>query len=137
MSRAGAIIACAAGLLLGAVGGCTLDATSLNVFVASNDSEKVISGSLETVASSTEKKLVAMGAFVNKSQEGDTIRLTSCTPETQGKRFDLLLTRVKGANGEQTRVRVQWKDEADVTFFLHLVELVAAPPIEREARQPN
>jgi hypothetical protein len=131
MSRAGAMV-CVAALFLSTLSGCVLDSTSLNVFAVSNDNEKVISGSLESVTTSTTDHLRSMGVFVERKQEGETIRLSSCTKN--GKRFTLVLISVKGSHGDQTRVRIEWIDEADVSFWLGLVELVATAPPEHDSK---
>ncbi len=132
MFRAGAMV-CATALFLGTLSGCVLDSTSLNVFAVSNDKEQVISGSLESVSSSTADQLQSMGvSYVDRKQEGDTIRLKSCTKD--GKRFSLVFSSVKGPHGDQTRVRIEWIDEADVSFWLGLVELVATAKPENASK---
>jgi hypothetical protein len=130
MARAGAIIGCAAALLLGTVSGCTLDMTSLNLFAAATDREQVVSGSLETVSASSQKALHDLGVFVNVTKEGEVVRIASCTKD--GKRFTLALNRVKGANGERTRARIEWEDQVDADFWFHFIETVATPKVSRE-----
>jgi hypothetical protein len=135
MSRAGAMFLWAASLLLGAVSGCTLDSTSLNVFAATSEHEQVISGSVQSVASSAEGKLLAMNVFVNKTKEGDSIRLSSCTKA--GNKFALVFNRVKGPNSEQTRINIEWEDKADLDFWLQFVEDVANAQLGQDAKQPH
>jgi hypothetical protein len=141
MSRAGAIMVCAAGLLLGTVSGCSLDMTSLNVFGASNEREWILDGSLETVSTSTQNTLHDMGVTVGVSKQGEAVRISSCTDGTHGKRFTLVLNRVKGPSGDKTRVQIEWgEDGADTTFWFNLIEKVAThqsnrnePPVEEHA----
>jgi hypothetical protein len=132
MSRTAAVVC---GLLLGALGGCTLDATSLNLFAASGDREQVIAGSLESVSSSAESSLQAMGVFVSKSREGEAIRLSSSTKD--GKKFSLVFKKVKGPHGEQTRMRIDWEDKADTGFWLQLVEIVATAQLGHASNSSN
>jgi hypothetical protein len=134
MSKAG-VMACAAALLFGAMSGCTLDATNLNVFAASSDRYQVIEGSLESVSSSAESTLSKMGVAVSRTREGDAIVLTSNTKE--GNRFTLVFTSAKGPHGEQTRVRIDWKDEADTNFWLQLVEVIATAQLEQNSQRSN
>jgi hypothetical protein len=135
MSRAGAMFLWAASLLLGAVSGCTLDSTSLNVFAATSEHEQVISGSLESVSSSAETKLLKTGVFVEKTKVGESIRLRSCTKA--GSTFALVFNRVKKPNGEQTRINIEWEDKADLDFWLQFVEDVANAQLGQDAKQPH
>jgi hypothetical protein len=132
MSRTIAMV-CA--LLLGGLGGCTLDATSLNLFSPSGEREQIIAGSVANVASSAESSLQEMGVFVNKTREGEAIRLSSSTKD--GKKFGLVFTKAKGPGGEQTRMRIEWADKADTGFWLQLVEIVATAQLARGSNSPN
>jgi hypothetical protein len=136
MSRAGAIMVCAAGLLLGTVSGCTMDMTSLNVFAASNEREWVLDGSLEAVSTTAQNTLHDMGVTVGVSKQGEAVRITSCTDGTHGKRFTLVLNRVNGPSGDKTRVQIEWgEDGADTTFWFNLIEKIATHQADRTETQ--
>jgi hypothetical protein len=134
MSKA-SVMACAAALLFSPLSGCTLDTTSLNVFAACSDRYQVIEGSLESVSSSAESTLSEMGVAVSRTREGDAIVLTSNTKE--GNRFTLVFTSVKTSRGDQTRVRIDWKDQADTSFWLQLVEVIATAQLEQSSQPPK
>jgi hypothetical protein len=119
MSRAGAIIVGAVALLLGNLSGCILDANSLNIFVASSEREWVMEGSLESVSAATQKALGDMRATTDVVREGDAVRIKSFTTGTESKRFTLVLTRVKGPNGDQTRIRIEWGEDGVDSEFWH------------------
>ena len=132
MARAGAIVFTAA-LLLGTLSGCTMDATSLNVFAASNEREWVMSGSLDSVAAATQKSLLDLNVSATLTKEGDAVRIASCTNTKESKRFSLVLNRVKGVNGEQTRVQIVWgEDGADNLFWFKLLETVGTAKAQGE-----
>jgi hypothetical protein len=132
MARAGAIMVCAAALLLGTVSGCTLDSMSLNVFAANTERESVWYGSLETVSATAQKTLRDTGVFVNVNKDGEAVRIKSCTKE--GKKFTLVLNRVSTSAGERTKVRIEWEDQADERFWLPFVADVGTALLEPSKR---
>jgi hypothetical protein len=122
-------------MLLGGLSGCTLNATNLNLFAASTDSEQIVAGSLESVSTSAEDSLRQMGVFVNKSRDGESVRLRSSTKD--GKQFNLVFTNVKRPNGDRTRIRIEWDSQADTNFWLQLVEVVATAQMDRDGKAQN
>jgi hypothetical protein len=132
MSKTGAILVCAAGLLLGTVSGCTLDMTSLNIFAASNERAWEFDGSLETVSTTAQNTLRDLGVTVSVSKQGEAVHVSSCTDGTHGKRFTLVLNRVKGPNGDKTRVQIEWgEDGVDNDFWSKLIGQVGTNMVNR------
>jgi hypothetical protein len=81
--------------------------------------ERVVSGSLETVAKSTQSTLSQMGFAANMTRKGETIRISSKT--AAGASFTMVLTSVKTDTGEQTRVRIEWDGNGDDNLGLQLL----------------
>ena len=104
---------CTAGLICLALAGCdslknlNVDAAAL---LASGGGDRVVAGSLEVVAGSTEGALKGMGLFVNTTTEGESIRIRATR---SGQHFSLVLTRQKSERGDMTRVRFEWDDSRD------------------------
>jgi hypothetical protein len=104
---------CASAFLLLCLAGCaSIDYASL-FFLQSDGAgrDRVMAGSLETVAQTTQSKLNELGFVATQSRQGDTIRIASKT--ATGNRFALVLTKEKGKDGEQTRVRLEWEGTGD------------------------
>jgi hypothetical protein len=113
-------MACAVGLCFVLVVGCsTLDLAGL--FALNNDgNERVITGSLEGVAKSTQSALTQVGFTAIQTRNGDTIRIASKT--AGGKSFTVVLKSARGPNGEETtRVRIEWDGEGDQQIGLQLL----------------
>jgi hypothetical protein len=106
------------GIVLLVVSGCTApDSLNLQLFqTPSTGRERLVAGSLETVAPSTQASLRQLGLAVIAHEEAGAVRL-SCTTGAN-HRFDLVLTRVRDGQGEQTRIRMEGKgtDDEDVGF---------------------
>jgi hypothetical protein len=103
----------ASGFLFLCLAGCaSFDYASL-FFLQSDASghDRVIAGSLESVAQSTQSTLSQLGFVATQSKQGDTIRIASKT--ATGDRFTLVLTKEKGKEGDQTRVRLEWEGNRD------------------------
>jgi hypothetical protein len=98
---------CAVGIILAALGGCTLpEQFGLSFLQTSGPAEnRVVVASLETVARSTQSGLERLGMNVIATPQGEDLRLTART--SVGDQFNVVLTRVKNSAGEQTRVRIE------------------------------
>ncbi len=106
---------CAAGALCLLVAGCdglrdyTLSASAL---LASGAKDRVVTGSLETVAASTQDSLQQLGVAATSTREGDAVRIAATTKT--GQHFSLVLTREKKGDGtEVTHVRFEWEGGRD------------------------
>jgi uncharacterized cupredoxin-like copper-binding protein len=116
---------CIIGLSYALVAGCsTLDVAG---FLALKDdgNERVVNGSLDAVAQSTQSDLSQMGFHASVTRNGETIRVASKT--SMGKTFTVVLKAAKGPNGEQaTKIRVEWDGEGDQQTGLQLLAQIEA-----------
>ncbi len=119
--RRSKVVACAVGLVLVLQIGCA--SFDLAGFLALKDDgnghERIVAGSFEAVAQSTQNTLSQMGFTTSQNREGDTIRITSRT--ATGNNFTVVLVRSTGQGGEQTRVRIEWDGKGDSQASLQLL----------------
>jgi hypothetical protein len=112
MASMGRLVSAAlAGVLL--LAGCN-SANMAGLFALRSDAsgrDRVLAGSLETVAKSAEGSLTELGFVVATTRQGDTIRIASKT--AAGAKFTLVLTRQMTKDGEQTRARIEWDGAGD------------------------
>jgi hypothetical protein len=71
--------------------------------------ERVVVGSLEDVAKSTQGTLQRLKLKADLTQQGDKIFIDSALES--GARFRLVLTQDKKGGAEQTHVRLEWSDK--------------------------
>lgn len=113
--------ACAGGLALVLLSGCA--SLDLSGFFAlqgqATGHDRVVAGSLEAVAQSTQTTLTQMGLAATVNRKGEAVYISSKT--AGGARFTLVLTREKTKDGEQTRVRVEWEGVSDEQTSLKLL----------------
>lgn len=117
---------CAGGLASVLVAGCaSLDLVSVfSLQSQTSGRDRVVVGSLETVAQSAQTTLGQMGLAASVNRKGEAITIDSKTPA--GAKFSLVLTREKTKDGEQTRARVEWDGASeDQTGFQLLAQLEA------------
>jgi hypothetical protein len=126
MSRLRGII-CAIALGCAGLAGCSsFDVTSLVTFKTDSlGRERVMQGSLEAVAESTQSTLTQMGFAANVNRKSETVRISSKT--AAGAAFTFVLTRVKNEQGEQTRVRIEWDNARDDNLGLELLAKLETP----------
>src|SRR5438046_2759559 len=97
---------CAGALAFLLVAGCKTFDNVAGFFALQSDGsgqDRLVAGSLETVAQSTQATLTQLGFGVqSQAQKGDSIYLYSKTAAGVG--FTLVLTRVKDKDGEKTNV---------------------------------
>ena len=115
---------CTASLACVLLAGCAsfdlVSVFSLQSQASGND--RVVAGSLETVAQSAQTSLGQMGLAATVNRKGEAIHIESKTPT--GAKFTLVLTREKTKDGEQTRARVEWDGARDdQTGFQLLAQL--------------
>jgi len=104
------------GMALALLGGCAdVDLLDFHFLQSSGtpgpNGDRVVAGSVETVAQSTQAGLAELGISTFVTREDQAVRLT-CTTRV-GARFFLVLTRDKTEQGEQTRVHLEWQDQPD------------------------
>ena len=117
---------CAGGLAFVLLSGCTsLDLTGFFALQGQNvGHDRVVAGSLEAVAQSTQTTLTQMGLIATVNRKGEAIYISSKT--AGGAKFSLVLTREKTKDGEQTRVHVEWDGASDEQTSLKLLGQIEA-----------
>lgn len=105
---------CAIGGLLLAVAGCA-NSDIAGLFLLQKqgpNGDRVVAGSLETVAQSTQTSLRQLGLAAELTPYGEQVYIHSATRD--GIQFALVLSRQRSAQGaEQTRIRFEWLDHGD------------------------
>jgi hypothetical protein len=120
----GAICAIALGWT-GLAGCSSFDITSMVALKSDSlGKERVVSGSIEAVAQSTQSTLSQMGFAANMTRKGETIRISSKT--AAGATFTMVLTDAKTGAGEQTRIRIEWDGGSDDNLGLQLLAQLPA-----------
>lgn len=82
---------------------------------------RIVSGSVEGVARSTQLVLQEMGLEATSTRDGDAIRLRSRT--NRGQKFDVVITR--SAEGKAL-VRIEWEGTADDGVGMSLLATLGA-----------
>jgi hypothetical protein len=96
--------------------------------------QQVVAGRLEVVSATVQASLGKMGLFVQITREGEAIHLKGKT--RTGKPFVIILQRVMDEGSEQTRIRVEWEEEADQAFWIEFLGLVTRPAGKTQAGKP-
>ena len=113
MDRA-ALGVCAIGAMLMMIAGCA-NSKLAGLFLWQDSGpggDRVVAGSLESVAQSTHDSLRQLGFAAELTQQGESFYISS--KSHSGARFALVLTRERSPQGtEQTRIRMQWLDQRD------------------------
>jgi hypothetical protein len=104
--------------------GCTLDSFTLKYHQGDAGKDRVIAGSLDSVAVSTQGMLRDLGFTAVASQDGQVVRLT-CT-NSKGARFYVLLSRVENQGEERTHVQIKWEKNADDHLVFQLLTQLEA-----------
>lgn len=123
--------ACAAalGLALAVAVGCKVtDFSLLAVFQGTNGNDRVVAGSMDTVAASLHAQLSQLGLAAFVTPEGEAVRIRSSTKT--GQHFSLILTRVQSGGLEQTKVHFEWEGKPDEQTE---VQLLGAVEVKRTA----
>ncbi len=111
MKRA-SLLVCAAGGMVFLMAGCTPDIGGF-LFARSDPvtGERVVVGSMETVAMSTKNTLTRLGLSAVVTNVGQEIHIASQT--RRGARFEFILSREQTSQGERTHIRMHWLDNRD------------------------
>lgn len=105
---------CVSGVCLTLLAGCASLDQFGGLFALESDAagkDRVVTGSLEAVAKSTEANLTQMGLQAVSTRKGDAIHVAARTKH--GAEFTVVLTREASQVGEQTRVHLEWKGSRD------------------------
>jgi hypothetical protein len=116
---------CVGGVVLFSLMGCA-GQQFMGAFQAagSGGSDYVVAGSANSVAASLEASLKRVGLSAVITEQGEDIRVASKT--LKGDKFALVLTKVKNAQGESTRVRFEWENGPDEQIRTHVVTSLQA-----------
>ena len=121
-------VACTVGLGLIILAGCkSFDGSGLLFLQKDASGDRVVAGSLDTVAESARSTLTQLGFVAMTSRQGDAIRINCKT--SAGSQFTLVLTREPkpGDSGlEQTRVRIEWDGKSDDQTSVQVLSQVEA-----------
>jgi len=118
---------CAGGLAFLALAGCDSLNNYAGFFALQSDGagqDRVVAGSLESVAQSTQATLTQLGFAATRSQKGDAIYLASKT--ATGATFTLVLTQVDEKDGKKTKVHLEWQGAKDDSTGFHILGQVEA-----------
>jgi hypothetical protein len=88
--------------------------------------DRVVAGSLEAVATSTQASLSSLGLHAVSTRKGEAIHITSTTKN--GASFTLILTRDQTRAGEQTRIRLEWGNGRDDEAGVQILSEVSKAP---------
>jgi hypothetical protein len=116
---------CAAGLLTAATG-CALQYGNSLFQVGVQVNEQVVNDSLDRVAQKLEREMRRLGLEVVVSQDASIMRLTSTSKA--GQKFDVLLSKAEGPQGERTQVRVEWEKAPDAALWAQLAAVLVVTP---------
>ncbi len=111
-----------AGALLIAAAGCSGGSFLLSSF-GPGGKQQVISGSVDRVSAHLQGALGNAGFLVSASKDGQDVRLAGFTKS--GKRFTLFLKHRKTDAGESTAISVDWAADADESFWLTVLGMLA------------
>ncbi len=117
---------CAGGLMFVLLAGCaSFDLVSFFALQSqASGRDRVVAGSLETVAQSAQTTLSQMGLAATVNRKGEAIYVASKT--AAGAKFTLVLTREKTRDGEQTRVHMEWDGASDDQTGFHVLAQLEA-----------
>ena len=123
------ILAICAGSLIAALAvGCeNLDKVSsfFTVDAEVTPNNRVINAPLEQVSVTTQTQLTSLGYAATVTKQGEEVRISS--KNSLGYKFTVVLTSIKGKDGEQTRARMEWEGgRDDQTGMLILARLEAS-----------
>jgi hypothetical protein len=107
------------GSLLVVVIGCAFRLGNSTVQVDVKVNDEVVKDTVDSVAQRIENEMRRLGLLVAVSRDGDVVSLTSTTKA--GQRFTVMLSRVRGAQGEQTSIHVDWEQASDRNLWLQLL----------------
>jgi len=111
-------VGCAGGLLL-AVAGCAFMFGNTAVEVGVKVNEDVVNDTLDHVAQKIRNEMQRLGLQVVVTQDASVVRIKSTT--RSGQKFEVVLTRSAGPQGEQTRIHIDWDQGSDNALWLQLL----------------
>jgi hypothetical protein len=107
------------GGIMAAFAGCAFQLGNSTVQVGVKVNEQAVNDSLEHVAQRLQAEMTRMGLQVAVAPDGDVVRLTSTTKS--GQKFVVVLSRLRGSQGEQTNVHIDWDKGCDKDLWMQLI----------------
>jgi hypothetical protein len=117
MLRTGAIIGVGGFLVI--LAGCSFQLGNSTVQVGVKVNEQAVNDTVEHVAQRLQAEMTRMGLQVAMTPDSDTVRLASTTKA--GQKFVVVLSRLHGPQGEQTKVHIDWDTGSDRDLWLQLI----------------
>ena len=94
----------------------------------SSPNDRLINAPLEQVSVKTQTTMSSLGYATTLNRQGDEIRLSA--KNSNGAKITVILTAVKGKDGEQTKVHISWEDGRDEQtgmIILNQVQAIGRP----------
>ncbi len=117
---------CAGAWVLLLAAGCASSDVAGMLSLQSGGDDRVVSGSLDTVAKSTTARLQALHLDAQVTRNGEAFHITSKAPN--GSRFKLVLTSEKVGSEERTKIKMEWLDKREenvARYILSSLEYVS------------
>jgi hypothetical protein len=108
-----------AGGFLAVLVGCSFQLGNSNVQVAVKVNEQAVNDTIDHVAQRLKSEMDRMGLQATVSSQGDVLRIISTTKS--GQKFIVVLSRIRGPQGEQTNVHIDWEKGSDAVLWGQLI----------------
>ena len=108
-----------AGGFLAVLAGCSFQLGNSNVQVSVKMNEQAVNDTIDHVAQRLKNEMDRMGLQATMSSQGDRVRIVSTTKS--GQQFIVALNRIRGPQGEQTNVHIDWEKGSDAVLWGQLI----------------
>jgi hypothetical protein len=108
-----------AGGFLAVLAGCSFQLGNSNVQVSVKMNEQAVNDTIDHVAQRLKNEMDRMGLQATMSSQGDRVRIVSTTKS--GQQFIVALSRIRGPQGEQTNVHIDWEKGSDAALWGQLI----------------
>jgi len=108
-----------AGGFLVVLAGCSFQLGNSNVQVSVKMNEQAVNDTIDHVAQRLKNEMDRMGLQATMSSQGDRVRIVSTTKS--GQQFIVALNRIRGPQGEQTNVHIDWEKGSDAVLWGQLI----------------
>ena len=108
-----------AGGFLVVLAGCSFQLGNSNVQVSVKMNEQAVNDTIDHVAQRLKNEMDRMGLQATMSSQGDRVRIVSTTKS--GQQFIVALNRIRGPQGEQTNVHIDWEKGSDAALWGQLI----------------
>jgi len=108
-----------AGGFLAVLAGCSFQLGNSNVQVSVKMNEQAVNDTIDHVAQRLKNEMDRMGLQATMNSQGDRVRIVSTTKS--GQQFIVALSRIRGPQGEQTNVHIDWEKGSDAALWGQLI----------------